>query len=115
MPRFHHKWLPLILAFALGVVPFARVFADAPPALTSPSGHVAMQHAAMDDNSCEGCTTAHSCGTSSCSCYQCSTCSVTILHESLTIHFASLAAQRPTSAASQLTDFPSLLFRPPRA
>jgi hypothetical protein len=123
MPRFTHKWLSLLLALVLGLMPFSRAMADILPAPSNPSashsadllhaGHVSQ--AEMNDNSCEGCTTAHSCGSSSCVCYQCGTCTATLPHTLLTIHFASLAAPLPSSDVSQLAHHPFLLFRPPRA
>lgn len=122
MPRFTNKWLSLLLALLLGMVPFGQAIsgilsmadttAAAHLSAMSHDGH--MSQATMDGKACDSCSNAHPCGSSGCACYQCGTCSATLLHELLTLHFASLAAPYPTNDISLITHHPFLLFRPPR-
>jgi len=123
MPRLTDKLLPLLLALLLAVVPFTRTMADTPPVsggdtdLAQPSLSHAhhMGEAAMKGKPCDSCTTMHDCDDGSCSCYQCGSCTATLLHQLLNIHFASLAARLPSTDTHRLSQHPFLLFRPPRA
>lgn len=117
MLRLNDKWFPLLLAILLGMAPFVRAYADiATDNQTVVSGmHGSSHHAAMQDGNCDKCKTAHNCGTSSCSCYQCGTCSVTILHEPLSLPHTDPTPLIASSDVGMLTTHPFLLFRPPRA
>lgn len=117
MLRLNDKCLPLLLVLLLGLAPFARGFADTVsveqhnPAAMHEAGH----HHGLDENDCSDCSASHICGASSCTCYQCGTCSVSLLHEPLITRHASLSPLIPTDGFGALTSLPSLLFRPPRA
>lgn len=117
MIRFSDKWLPLLLALLLGMAPFVRVDATSAPEphASAHDMHASIHHMTMQDGNCDSCKTTHHCATGSCSCYQCGSCSVTILHNPLSLPHTSPIPLIATGDAGELTAHPFLLFRPPRA
>lgn len=122
MPRFPDKWLSIFLALLLGVIPFGQALADITASGSHPiagskpmSEHRQMSHIVNDGKTCKHCSQGHSCDLNDCACYQCGSCSATLPHELLSLHFATLAAQYPSSAISLITYPPIPPFRPPRS
>lgn len=111
------KWLPLLLALVLGVLPVTQALAGGYPSHATGARHhaAAMSLAGHMDQSdtaqaaCDHCNTAKQ-GCSS----DCGVCAVTILPE-----FPFIGAVRPflpiaTMEVSAVSDHPYQLFRPPQ-
>ena len=125
MVSLNGKLLALVLALLLGVLPFAMpVTGMAAMASTdmsnrqiSGASHSFVKSMVGDHahKSCKGCSTAHGCTGSDCSCFQCGSCTAGIMHGPLNIHFYASSSHLPVSEISRLTHHPFQLFRPPRA
>lgn len=119
MHRISNTWLSLFLALIMGLLPFSQTMAGYPTSTESPPGAMPhtgqMEQIAMDHNNCGGYGTYHSCDSASCACYQCGTCSATILLKTLTVDVISLTAPIAAETGTLLPQHPFLLYRPPRA
>lgn len=109
------KLLALLLVFVLGLLPFASP-TSAHAQMPVPD-HGTMQMSAGDlttKSECDSCSGSHSCNGTGCACYQCGTCSATLLLEALTVPTASLTRHKASPGISRLSAHPFTIFRPPR-